>query len=343
MTLRLTRRRLLLGTAAATIVSGCAPQAVVPRGPRRIGYLSSGPAPTDAQRTALREGMKEEGFIEDVDYVIHVRAADGKTEGLVALAKELVSLDSDLIIATTTGSTQAARAVTSTVPIVMVSAHDPVEAGVVADLARPGGNVTGQSLMGGDLMPKQLELLREVTGVRRLAYLTPHVPSPAPGFASVTDVFERSMREKAGAVGIDVSTFTMREPSGLDTVLAALNAQEADALYLIESAAWAAPPAPRPIDRIVQVSLRRRLPSIVGARFFAQAGLLMSYGDANPIEERLRSVSRFVARIFRGAKPGDIPVERPTRFELVLNVKTATALGLTFPRTLLDRADTILQ
>ncbi len=290
----------------------------------------------------FREGMRGEGFVEGDDYTLDVRAAGSSTELLVPLARELVALEPALILAVTTGSTQAARAVTSAVPIVMVAAHDPVEAGVVTSLSHPGGNVTGQSLMGGDLMPKQLELLAEIAPLKRIAYLSPHLASPAPGYVSVTDTFERSMREKAGARGIDVRALKWSEPAELVTLLTALNAEGVDAIFMIESSTWFTPPAPRPLDRVVEVAIRRRLPSISGARGYADAGLLMTYGSVvGP--DNWRTVTRFVARILRGAKTADIPVERPTRFELVVNSKTASALGVTLPQALLDRADVVIR
>ena len=351
MTVALTRRR-VLGLSAAVLggrVCGWTPGGPSRR-QRRIGILSSGAPPPPEVIGAFREGMLDEGFVYGSDYLIEVRAAEGSNDRLVTLARELVGLDVEVLVASSTGPTQAARAVSSSVPIVMLASHDPVEAGVVASLAQPGGNVTGQSLMAGELMPKQLEILGEASPIGRLAYLTPHVPSPAPGYPSVTDVFERSMRERATALGIEVRTFTMRDASNVDPVLADVAAEAVDAFYVIESPFWfvdlpvaSAAGRQRPIDRVVQLALSRRLPSISGLRLYAQQGLLISYGDARPGVELFRSVTRFVARILRGAKPVDLPVERPTRFELGLNAKTASAIGLTLPRTLLDRADVIIR
>jgi len=271
------------------------------------------------------------------------RAFDDLVDLLAPLAKEPLALDVDVLVVTTTGSTQVARSLTSSVPIVMLASHDPVEAGVVMSLAQPSGNVTGQSLMGGDLMPKQLEILREIVPVDRLAYLSPHLPAPAPGYASVTDIFERSMRAAAAAARIEVRSFMMRDPNELDGVLRALATDDVDALYVIESPFWFARRPQRPIDQVVEFARQRRLPSIAGARFYAEQGLLMSYGDARPIAELWRTVTRYVARILRGAKPADMPIQRPTRFELTVNMKTAGTLGLTLPRTLLDRVATLIQ
>ena len=271
------------------------------------------------------------------------RAFDDLVDLLAPLAKEPLALDVDVLVVTTTGSTQVARSLTSSVPIVMLASHDPVEAGVVMSLAQPSGNVTGQSLMGGDLMPKQLEILREIVPVDRLADLSPHLPAPAPGYASVTDIFERSMRAAAAAARIEVRSFMMRDPNELDGVLRALATDDVDALYVIESPFWFARRPQRPIDQVVEFARQRRLPSIAGARFYAEQGLLMSYGDARPIAELWRTVTRYVARILRGAKPADMPIQRPTRFELTVNMKTAGTLGLTLPRTLLDRVATLIQ
>lgn len=343
VTASLTRRR-LLGAASAALFTGC----VGPAGsgvrsrPWRIGILTSGAPFGDNVLAPFREGLKEEGF-DPSDYVVEMRAADGSSDQLAPLAKELLTLDVDLLLAATTGSTQVARALTNSVPIVMLASHDPVEAGVVMSLAQPGGNVTGQSLMGGDLMPKQLEFLREVVHVKRLAYLSPDLPDPAPGYASVTDIFERSMRAVAAAAGIEVRSFMMRDPGELQRVLGVLATDEVDALYVTESPFWVAQRPQRPIDQLVEFAKRRRRPSISGPRFYAEQGLLMSYGDARPISQLWRSVTRYVARILRGAKPADMPIDRPTRFELTVNMKTAGALGLTLPRTLLDRVATLIQ
>lgn len=350
------RRRAFLGGALGltafalggiSIGAACGPTAssTTSKRPRRIGMISSGPtlAPDHPSNVAFRDGMKAEGFAEDSDYVLEYRFAEGRTDQLVSLAKELVALDLDVIVAATTGATQAARAVTTTVPIVMVASHDPVEAGVVANLAQPGANVTGQSLVGADLMPKQLEILREVARVQRVGYLTPFVPSPASGYPSVTDIFERSMREKVAAFGMDMRTFTLRQPGDVQQVVAALTSEPVDALYLIESPIWFGQQARRPIDEIVEFATRQRRPSIAGARGYAQAGLLIAYGDARPIADLYRSVTRYVAKILRGARPGDIPVERPTKFDLTLNLKTASALGLELPKSLLDQAALIIR
>ena len=149
------------------------------------------------------------------------------------------------------------------------------------------------------------------------------------------------MREKAGARGIEVRALTWSEPAELGTLLTALSVEAVDAIFMIESSTWLASPAPRPLDRVVEAAIRRRLPSISGVRGYAEAGLLMTYGSVvGP--ENWRTVTRFVARILRGAKPGELPIERPTRFELAVNTKTATAIGVTLPRSLLDRADAVI-
>lgn len=344
MTARLTRRRFLGAVASAALVTGCAGPAapVVPRRPWRIGMLTSGPPLAENSLTPFQEGLKEEGF-DASDYVLETRAADGNSDLLAPLTKELLALDVDVLVATTTGSTQVARSLTSSVPIVMLASHDPTEAGVVMSLAQPGGNVTGQSLMGGDLMPKQLEILREVAHVERLAFLSPDLPAPAPGYSSVTDIFERSMRAAAAAARIEVRSHMMRVPTELDRVLDSVATEDVDALYVIESPFWFARLPRRPIDQVVEFTKRRRVPSISGMRSYAEQGLLMSYGDARPMSELWRSVTSYVARILRGAKPADMPIDRPTRFELTVNMKTATALGLTLPRTLLDRVATLIQ
>jgi putative ABC transport system substrate-binding protein len=192
-------------------------------------------------------------------------------------------------------------------------------------------------------MPKQLEILREAAPVRRLAYLTPDVPSPAPAYPSVTELFERAMHQHAKRLGIDVEALRWRQPADVDGVAARLDTMSVDALYLIESASWFALPRPTPLERLIELSMRRRLPSIAGARAYAEAGLLISYGDARIGTEIWRTVTRFVVRIFRGATPAQIPIERPTRFELVANERTARTIGVALPRSLLERADTVVR
>lgn len=298
-------------------------------------------APDDPPYAAFRDGMRAEGLVEGRDYVVDYRFGVFDANLLVRWAHELVSEGADVIVASSTGATQAARAATSNVPIVMVASHDPVEAGVIASLAKPGGNVTGQSLAGGDLMPTQLDYLQQIAPVRRLAYLSPSLPSFGPAYPSVTDAFERRMRVAAGAFGIEVIAPKIQTTADVSAALASLASEPVDALYLIESPMWYVPGTRRPIDEVVDLAVRRGLPSMGGHRMYAQAGLLATYGEARPYTDMHRSAATFVARILRGSAPGDIPVEPSTRFELVVNLKTAAAMRREVPRSVLDRAAVI--
>ena len=248
-----------------------------------------------------------------------------------------------MIVASSTGATQAARVATSDTPIVMVASHDPVDAGVVLSLAKPGGNVTGQSLAGAVLMPTQLDYLQEIKPLRRLGYLSPSLPSYGPGYPSVTDAFERSMRSAAAALGVEVIAPRIRVLGDVSPALAALASEAIDALYLIESPMWFVPGTRRPIDEIVDFAVRRRLPSMGGQRGYAQAGLLATYGEARSPADLHRTAARYVAQILRGVPPGDLPIDVPAFFELVVNAKTAAAMALEVPRYVLDRAQLVIR
>jgi putative ABC transport system substrate-binding protein len=288
--------------------------------------------------------MKEHGgFVDGVDYYIDARAADGRAETLLPLALELVGTDPDLILATTTGSTQAVRSVTSSVPIVMTNAHDPVEAGVVASLDRPGGNVTGVSLVGSELIAQQLDVLREVVPVTRVAYLTPNVPPPTGAYPSVTDMFERAMRTHAKVLSIEVHSFWLTDRASVDDAIGGITTDSVDAIFVIESPIWFSPSDRPAIDRIAEIALQRRLASISGLSVYPQHGLLMSYGDSRLAPQFLKSASRYAAAILKGAHPADMPIERPGRFVLTVNARTVAALGLSLSRTPFDRADVVLR
>jgi putative tryptophan/tyrosine transport system substrate-binding protein len=339
----LTRRSLLSRTAATAAVAACGTALPgVPPAARRIGLLSTGAAaPADAPPfAAFREGMRTRGFIEERDYTIDYKFGVFDPDLLLRWAREL-ALSVEVIVASTTGATQAARVATSEVPIVMVASHDPVDAGVVLSLTSPGGNVTGQSLAGGDLMPAQLDYLRQIRPLRRLGYLSPSLPSYGPNYPSVTDTFERRMRSAAGALGIEVVAPQIRAAGDVPAALATLGSEPIDALYMIESPTWFVSGASLPINEVVAFAIRRGLPLMGGHRMYAKAGVLATYGDVRSYADMHRSAATYVARILRGAVAKDIPVERSSGFELVVNATTAEAMALEVPRTLLALADVI--
>ena len=298
----------------------------------RIGFLS--PSSLSEPRTprfleAFRQSLRELGYVEGQNIAIEFRWAEGKYERLPGLAAELVRLRVDVIVAYGP-AIQAAQQATGTIPIVMAVALDPVGAGHVASLGRPGGNITGLSSMAPELVGKQLELLKEVVPkVSRVALLAnPANPGSAPQV--------RAAQDTARALGVRLQLLEARGPSEIDNAFAAITAERAGAVIVLPDAML--------LDhrtRIADLAARRRLP-IVSAMFEnAEAGGLIAYGPSIP--DRFRRAATYVDKILKGAKPADLPVEQPTKFELVVNLKAARALELTIPKSLLQRADQIIQ
>lgn len=348
MITRYDRRAFIAGTAASIGLAACGLSAEG-QPPRRykIGILSSGPPATAADPlfVAMREVLAAAGYIEGENLAIESRFADGRFEALPDLARELVGLRLDVILTGTTAPTQAALSVTKTIPIVMVSSHDPIAAGVVTSLARPGGNVTGQSLVGGELMPKQLEVLREIVpDLTRVAYMTPVAPPAAAGFPSVTDVFTGQMREAATRARLQLQVLEVRDADELERAVTAIGRERPHALLLIESPFWGTQAGGRPLlARIVQMTIQQRLPSLSGLGFYAERGLLVAYGNAATNDELWRGAAAYAVKILKGARPGDLPIEQPTKFDLVINLKSAKDLGLTIPQSVLSRASRVIQ
>ena len=343
-------RRSLLGAMAAAAAAGCDASRLgdrqsrgIRKGTARIGLLSSGTAvaPDEPPFAAFREGMRVEGFEEGQDYDIAYRFGVFDPDLMLRWAKEFVADDVQVIMASTTGATQAARAATSSVPIVMIASHDPIDAGVVKDLVRPGGNVTGHSLTGGDLMPLQLDYLQQITPVRLLAYLSPSFPGYGPSYPSVTDAFERRMRATAATFGIDVLAPRIQSTADVAPALATLASEPIDAVFLIESPTWFVAGTRRPIDQVVDFAARRGIPSFGSNRLYAQNGVLATYGDARSYVELHRTAATYVGGILRGTRPGDLAIDKPTRLELVVNAKTASAMRREIPPSVLRRASVI--
>jgi putative ABC transport system substrate-binding protein len=295
-----------------------------------IGIFSAG-APTNGTTvTVLPDALRALGWIEGKNVAFELRFAENRLERLPELAAELVHLNVDVIVALGTLAPLAAKRATSTIPIVMTSAGDPLGSGLVASLARPGGNVTGMSLMAPDLGGKRLELLKELSpGLARVAVLW-NAANPYPA-----RVFKET--QAAGrTLGIEVQSLEVRSANDFDGAFEAARTQRPDALITVED--------PLTVDyrkRIADFAVANRLPSLYGFREFAIAGGLMSYG-AN-IADLVRRAAGYVDKLLKGAKPADLPVEQPTTFELIINLKTAKALGLQVPPTLLARADEIIE
>jgi putative ABC transport system substrate-binding protein len=296
---------------------------------RTIGFLGSGTASVWSPWTsAFVQRLGELGWIEGRNLAIEIRWAEGRNERFAEISAEFVRLKVDIIV-TSGAAAQAAKRATTTIPIVFVLASDPVDTGLVASLSRPGGNLTGLSNQSRDLVGKRLDLLREVIpGLRRLAILF------NAGAANVGAEME-ALQAASRALGLEIVTLGIRRDEEIATGIETLKGR-ADALYVVQD--------PLLIENRFGIStsaLGARLPTIHPAREFLQAGGLMSYGTNFP--ESFRRAADYADKILRGAKPGDLPVEQPTKFELVINLKTAKTLGLIVPPNLLATADEVIE
>jgi len=296
----------------------------------RLGYLSTGGTLNSPYAEVLRQGLRDLGWVEGQNIVIEFRSSD-QFDRLPALATELVRLQVDVIVATPTPGALAAKNATATIPIVGISLTDPVGLGLIPSLARPGGNVTGVSYsVGADIFGKDLELLREaIPKVRRVAVLSnPDGPSQPLILNNITTA-ARSLELQLLPVGA-------RGPGDFDRAFATLTKERVGALFVVTDPTYIAHRA-----RLVGLATRNRLPSMFTQRADVEAGGLMSYGPNFP--DMYRRAAIYVDKILKGAKPADLPVEQPTKFELIINAKTAKALGLTIPQSILTRADQIIQ
>ena len=297
----------------------------------RIGRLSPLSAETDSPNLeAFRKGLRELGWVEGKTFTIEGRFADGRSERLPELAAELVRRRVDVILTGSNPGALAAKKATATIPIVMVTTGDPVGAGLVTSLARPGGNVTGVTALGQMLNAKRLELIKEaVAGVTRVAVLTnPRSIYTAP-----------FLREKEGmsrSLGLQLPILEARDPGGFEKAFAALATERAGALMVQTDAMFITHRR-----RIVELAARSRVPTIYGDREFVDAGGLMFYGAT--LANLYHDAASYADRILKGARPADLPVEQPTKLELVINLKAAKALGLTIPPSVLGRADHLVE
>jgi len=278
------------------------------------------------------EGLREHGYVLGQNLVIECRWTEGRIERGSALAAELVSLKLDLIIATSTLAVRALKQVTSTIPIVMGGVIDPVGRGLVASLAQPGGNVTGVTSWPVESEGKRLELLKEtLLTISRVAVLQYLGGSPGPSLT-------REIEAAARGLGLTLQWHGVGDPSGLADAFTAMTKKRAQALAVTPDGFWN---VGNQVQRIVELAAQSRLPAVYPDREFVKAGGLLSFDVNEPATFRRFGFS--VDRIFKGAKPGDLPVEVPVKFELVINSRTAAALGLTLPQTLLARADEVIE
>jgi putative tryptophan/tyrosine transport system substrate-binding protein len=319
---------LLLGAAMTAPHALRAQQRAMPV----VGYLSIGsPGPTGPGATAFRRGLSEAGYVEGQNVAIQYRWAEGRFDRLPALAADLVGRKVDLIAAVSGGvSARAAKIATSTIPIVFMVGVDPVGEGLVASLARPGGNLTGFSFLVVELMPKRLELLSELVPQAGVIALLVNPNAPA------TERTIRDMQEAARAKGVQLAILKAGTESEIDAAFTTLVQRQAGALVV-----GADPFFNSRREQLVALASRHAVPAIYEWREFAVAGGLISYGTS--LTSVVRQAGIYAGRILKGAKPADLPVQQPSTFELVVNLKTAKALGLTVPPSILDRADEVIE
>jgi ABC-type uncharacterized transport system substrate-binding protein len=319
---------MLCSAAALPLAADAQQLAKVPR----VGWLSPGSATSDEIFLAsFRDGLRELGWVAGQNIAIESRWADGRFERLPDLAAELVQLKVDVIVANVTQASLAAKRATGTIPIVMVGVGDPLGSGLVDNLARPSGNVTGPSSMLAEASAKQLALLKEtVPGASPVAVLwNPANPVWQAAALKQTDAAAR-------ALGLRVQLVEARGPDELDGAFAAMTRERAGALFVPADIIFV-----RHAQRMADLAAKHHLPAMFGFREHVEAGGLMSYAASFAV--MFRRAAAFVDKLLKGAKPADLPVEQPTKFELVINLKTARALGLTVPRSVLLRADEVIQ
>ena len=318
----------LIGSAAAWPIAARAQQAGKVH---RIGVLETISTTLNvANFYALREGLRQLGYAEGQNLVIEYRSADGRDDRFPGLARELLALKVDVIVTRGTPAAKAVKNATSTVPVVMMASGDPVGVGLVTSLARPGGNITGLSAIVGELSPKRLELIREIVpGLARIAVLA----------NTSNDAVRRDwarIETAARSLGVQSQLLDLRESDALGPTFDDASARRADALVVVIDAITQANQ-----QRIVDLAMKHRLPAIYSSREFVDAGGLISYGVSYP--DLYRRAATYVDKILKGTKPADLPVVQPTKFELVINLKTAKALGIEVPPSLLALADGVIE
>jgi putative ABC transport system substrate-binding protein len=330
-----TTRREFIGTLAGSLLAApLAAEAQQAAKIARIGYLATNLAGLPHLHEAFRQGLRDLGYVEGRNVVIEYRDAEGKLERLPALAAELVALKVDVIVAAAgTLPALAAKQATKTLPIVFIGVGDPVTSGLVTSLARPGGNVTGLSSLSPELVGKWLELLKQAApGVSRVAFLW---QPGAVGEQTGKDILKEA-EVAARALGVQLQVVEARGPADIDRAFSDVTRARAGALTVLSTPMFSSKRR-----RLVDLAAKNRLPALFSFREYVDAGGLMSYGPN--LADLFRRAATYVDKILKGAKPGDLPVEQPTKFELVINLKTAKALGLTIPQSVLGRADEVIQ
>jgi ABC-type uncharacterized transport system substrate-binding protein len=324
------RRREFITLAVSTAAWPLAARAQQVRTPRRIGVLLVGLSPESKELKHFRLGLRDAGYAEGRDVVIEWRSANGDYDRVPALVADLVRSKVDVIVEDSTVGTEATKRATSTIPIVMALVLDPVATGLVQSLAHPGGNVTGLSMMATELYPKRLQLLKEINPqlTRIAVFWNPDHPFHAKAVEEVKAV--------APSVPIEVSSAAVRTPDQFGPAFSDIIRANVQALYVIDDPIFF---AHRTI--LLELASEARLPTIYETRRYPEAGAFISYGP--DLYDLFRRSAIYVDRIFKGAKPADLPVEQPTKFELVINLKTAKALGIDVPPMLVALADDVIE
>lgn len=325
-------RRLAHHVLLLAVTALCSATAPVEAAGPRIGFLS--PATREDSVSileGLRQGLREHGYVEGTNITIEYRFANDHLDRLPGLAQELIGLPVDVLVSFVTLATIAARDNTKTIPIVMVGVSDPVASGLVTSLSRPGGNVTGTSGMSSEVAGKQLQLLKEAISTgRRVAVLW----NPA------NRVFQMQLIQETEAaarpLGIELQVFEARDSESIEKAFVAISKERFSGLNVLVDPTLSAHGA-----QIAALAAKARLPSVSGASFFTEAGGLMSYGPSFP--RLAHDAGGYVAKILKGASPAELPVERPTKFEFVINMKTAKQIGMEMPTSLRLRADRVIE
>jgi ABC-type uncharacterized transport system substrate-binding protein len=310
---------------------GVIAEAQQPKKVPRIGYLTAGSLSAQSARIeAFRQGLRELGFVEGKNIVIELRFAEGKLDRQSELAAELVRLKVDVIVSAGPTVTRAAKEVTVTIPIVMAQDGDPVANGFVASLARPGGNVTGLSALSPELSGKRLELLKET--VPKLSRVAALGNSTEPNNAQIL----RETELAAGAFGVKLEYQDVLSPKDIETAFRAARKGRAEAVLVLQSRVFNTQR-----KQIVELAVTGRLPAMYSSREYVEGGGLMTYGAS--FTDLYRRAAIYVDKILKGAKPADLPVEQPTKFEFIINLKAAKQIGLTIPPNVLVRADRVIK
>jgi putative ABC transport system substrate-binding protein len=335
MATHIRRREMIAALGGAAVAWPLAARAQQRERVRRIGFLGGAARPVSLESSffgGLLQGLRELGYVEGRDFVIEWRFAEGRNEIIPVLAAELVRSNVDVIVLGTSMAVRPTQQLTQTIPIIMGISYDPVGNGFVESLARPGGNTTGLASSADDTAPKQLELLGAmVPNLTRVGILVN--PDGGPYSASLM----KNLYAAAQTAGIVLTKMDARKTQDIDSVFAAVNERGGlDGILMVSDSLFTAQQ-----DRIVELAIATRLPSIFQQREFVEAGGLMSYGQG--FREFFRRVAFYIDKIFGGTKPADLPVQQPTKFDLVINLKTAKALGLTVPPTLLTLADEVVE